>query len=234
MTEVPNYEYSQETLRSVLQLACILDDLKTRIRTGWLIWRVRAKRLESVAEHCYSCLILANLLYPIYPGRESIDMSIVNLMLIFHEIGETLIGDVPVIDKRRHRVKDKAEHRAWKRLLKGLPYEQQVYDLLMHFDEGDTPEAQYAKHIDKLDAPKTMKRYYDAHKFHRLGWCVEHCKMVRNNDDIQSLIARGAKTPVDIWFADEYAEYINDSFFMDVHKILREMNTNIKPEDIAA
>lgn len=31
--------FNVETLRSTLQLACILDDLKTRIRTGWEIWQ---------------------------------------------------------------------------------------------------------------------------------------------------------------------------------------------------
>ena len=94
--------FNAEILRSTLQLACILDDLKTRIRTGWQIWQIRSGRLESVSEHCHSCLLLANLFYPIYPGHEQINLAKVNLMLIYHEIGETIIGDVAVIDKRRH------------------------------------------------------------------------------------------------------------------------------------
>ena len=30
------------TLQSALRLAYILDDLKTRVRTGWKVWRVRS------------------------------------------------------------------------------------------------------------------------------------------------------------------------------------------------
>ncbi len=225
--------FNVETLRSALQLACILDDLKTRIRTGWEIWQVRSGRLESVSEHCHSCLLLANLFYPIYPGHEQINLAKVNLMLIYHEIGETIIGDVAVIDKRRHANKADAEHAAWHKLLSGLPYEQEVYDLLLEFDERQTPEAIFAYRIDKFDATKSMKRYYDSGKFHRLRWSLAHSKMIRENKDIQKLITAGAKTPVDIWFADEYtAPYSDDEFFRAARQIIREMNTNIAPPSL--
>ena len=220
------------TLQSALRLAYILDDLKTRVRTGWKVWRVRSRRLESVSEHCHSCLLLANLFYPIYPGHEQIDLARVNSMLIFHEIGEAIIGDVPMIDKHRHANKADAEHEAWHKLLKDLPYEQEVYDLLMEFDEHKTPEAIFAYRIDKFDATKSMKRYYDAGKFHRLEWSLRHSEMIRNNKDIQKLIAEGAKTPVDIWFADIYAPYKEDEFFAAAHRIIHEMNTNISPPSI--
>ncbi len=213
-------------------MACILDDLKKRIRTGWLVWRVRGKRLESVSEHCHSCLILANLLYPIYPEREQIDLAKVNSMLIFHEIGETVIGDVPVVDKKRHASKATDEHEAWRKLLKGLPYEQEVYDLLMEFDEHKTPEARFAYFIDKFDAIKTMKHYYDAKKFHKLAWCLKNNDMIRNNDDIQKLVKEGAKNALDIWLAEDYQAYRNDEFFLEAHRILHEMNTDINPPTI--
>lgn len=224
--------FDTETLRSTLRLTCILDDLKTRIRTGWKIWQVRSKRLESVSEHCHSCLLLANLFYPIYPERERIDLAKVNSMLIFHEIGETIIGDVPMIDKRRHANKAEAEHQAWRKLLKGLPYEQEVYDLLIEFDERETPEAKFAYFIDKFDATKTMKHYYDAGKFHKLRWSLQHSEMINGNDDIRKLVAEGAKTPVDIWFAEKYAPFCEDEFFSVAFKILREMNTDISPPSL--
>ena len=224
--------FNVETLESALRLACILDDLKKRIRTGWKIWRVRDKRLESVSEHCHSCLILANLFYPLYPGHEQINLAKVNSMLIFHEIGETIIGDVPMIDKKRHASKADAEHAAWRKLLKGLPYEQEVYDLLLEFDEHETPEARFAYFIDKFDATKTMKHYYDAGKFHKLSWNLKNSSMIRDNDDIQKLVKEGAKNAVDIWFADKYAPYDGDEFFLEAHRILREMNTNINPPTI--
>ena len=224
--------YDVETLRSTLRLACILDDLKTRIRTGWKFWRVRSKRLESVSEHCHSCLLLANMFYPIYPDRDQINLARVNQMLIWHEIGETVIDDIALIDKRRHENKAESEHRAWRKLLSGLPYEQDVYDLLIEFDEHKTPDAKFSFYIDKFDAMKTMKHYYDLGKFHRLAWSMKHCEKIKNNEDIQKLVKEGAKDPVDIWFADIYIAFHDDAFFMDAQRVIREMNTNIEPPSV--
>ena len=125
-----------------------------------------------------------------------------------------------------------SEHKAWRKLLKGLPYEQEVYDLLMEFDEHETAESRYAYLIDKFDATKSMKRYYDAGKFHKLKWSLQHDETLRDNDDIQRLIADGAKTPVDIWFANEFAPYWDDKFFQTAHQILREMDTDIDPSSL--
>lgn len=215
-------------LYEVLQFNCIIDDLKTRIRAGWLGWNVSAERLESVAEHCFSALMMANTLYPLYPYSYKLNLAKVNLMLIFHEIGETIIGDVPVISKD-HATKDAAEHEAWRKLLRGLPYEDMVFKLLMEFDGHKTLESKFAYYIDKIDAKKTMKRYYDQGYFPSLEECVEKGEMVRENKTIQELRKKGAKTPLDIWFADEYAEYKDDAFFMEVHNLLRAMDTNIAP-----
>ena len=111
-------------------------------------------------------------------------------------------------------------------------YEQEVYDLLLEFDEHKTPEARFAYFIDKFDATKTMKHYYDAGKFHQLAWNLKNSAMIRDNDDIQKLVKKGAKNAVDIWFADKYAPYDGDEFFLEAHRILREMNTNIEPPTI--
>ena len=227
--------YSDEALRSVIELACILDDLKTRIRTGWLIWGIRAKRLESVAEHCFSCLTLANLIYPLYPDRDKIDLSKVNRMLIFHELGEPIVGDVPLVDKRRHSIKGALERLAWRKLLESLPYRDEIYALLDEFERRETPEAQYSFHVDKIDATKTAKGYYDRRKFHRLEWSLRHSELIRNNEDIQRMVRNGAKDPMDIWFDDVYAPYKGrDEFFWKIHCMLREMNTNIQPPKLDA
>jgi putative hydrolase of HD superfamily len=218
-------------LREVLEFMCIIDDLKTRIRTGWLNWRVDEERLESVAEHTFSALVAANCLYPLHPNRDEIRIDRVNKMLIFHEIGETVIGDVPVISSK-HANKAEAEHEAWKMLLKGLPYEDEVFGLLMEFDECQTPDAKYAYHIDKIDAKKTAKRYNDRGSFHSLQQCYDDSATIRQNPVINDLMKRGVDTPIDIWFSPEFVEYGDDPFFMEVHNLLYEMNTNIKPPEL--
>ena len=221
--------FDSVALKSALELACILDDLKTRIRTGWIVWPVTVERLESVAEHCWGCLILANLLYPLHPNRESIDLAKVNEMLIWHEIGEAIIGDVPMSDEARHDAKAEDEHRAWRKLLAPLPYGERVYALLIEFDAHETAESLFAFPIDKLEALKHMKEDVDRGSFHSLPWYLVHSEMIYNGESVRKKIDEGAETPVDIWYDEKTAPYKDDEFFMAVHRMFREMNTDLAP-----
>ena len=209
-----------------LSLACELDNLKWRVRTGWNVWMIRGRR-ESISEHCHGALILANLLYPYHPDRDKIDINRVNLMLIWHEMGEKKIGDVPEIDRKRHKNKAEAEHAAWREMLAELPKEQRdfIYDLLMEFDAHETPEAKFAYYIDKIEANKQMKHYVDAGRTWPLKWIVRFRKVIRRDEETQKIIADGAKTPAEVFMADAYQRYKDDPFFMEVHKLLKAMDT---------
>ena len=207
---------------NALALACELDTLKWKIRTGWKIWMIRGRR-ESISEHCHGCLILANLLYPYHPDKDNIDLNRVNLMLIWHEIGEKKIGDVPEIDRKRHGSKAEAEHAAWKELLSELPKEQAefIYDLLMEFDAHETPESKFAYYIDKIEANKQMKHYVDAGRTWSLKWIRCFRRVIRKDAETTKIIRDGAKTPAEVFMADAYQRYKDDPFFMEVHKILK-------------
>lgn len=210
-----------------LTLACELDALKWKVRTGWKIWMIRGRR-ESISEHCHGCLILANLLHPFHPDKDNIDLNRVNLMLIWHEIGEKKIGDVPEIDRKRHGSKEEAEHAAWKELLSELTKEQRefIYDLLMEFDAHETPESKFAYYIDKIEANKQMKHYVDAGRTWPLKWIVRFRRVIRKDEVTMKIIRDGAKTPADVFLADDYQRYSDDPMFMEVHKILKDvMNT---------
>lgn len=227
-----NASFDIDTLKAAVRLSCILDDLKTRVRSGWTVWKIDSERLESVYEHCADCLVLANLLYPLYPDRDKVNIDRVNKMLANHEIGEAIIGDVPITDQERHDNKADDEHRAWRLLLKDLPYGDEVYDLLMEFDGHETPDSRFAYFIDKIVAMKQMKRYHDEGKVHSLEWCMENCEKVRTNKRIIGLVANGMDSALDVWFDEVWQPYRDDEFFMAAHRILYEMDTNIKPPSL--
>ena len=108
-----------------------------------------------------------------------------------------------------------------------------TYDMpLMEFDEHKTPDSRFAFFVDKIVAIKNMKRYYDEGKFHDLQWHIRNCEKVRENTMIQKMAANGAETAADVWFDEEWAPYKDDEFFMAVHRILYEMDTNIKPPEL--
>ena len=227
-----NIKIDTEVLEKAVRLSCILDKLKTLERSGWTVWKVDSERLESVYEHVADALMFAALIYPLYPYKDQVNIDRVNEMLIKHEMGEAVIGDVPVTDKERHDNKADAEHRAWLLLLGDLPYAKEDYDLLMEFDEHKTPDSRFAFFVDKIVAIKNMKRYYDEGKFHDLQWHIRNCEKVRENTMIQKMAADGAETAADVWFDEEWAPYKDDEFFMAVHRILYEMDTNIKPPEL--
>lgn len=230
MTQEQPIDFS--ALKLSLQLACILDDLKKRIREGWIVWPVSVERLESVAEHSWGCLMLANLLYPLHPNSDKIDIAIVNEMLIWHEIGEAIIGDVPMSDKKRHDAKVEDEHRAWKQLLSQLPYGDRIYNLLIEFDAHLTPESMFAYAIDKLEALKHIKEDADSGNTHSLAWYLVHNEMLYQSESIRKQIDEGAETVVDIWFDVKDASWAKDPFFKAVRDILLEMDTNLKPPEL--
>ena len=212
----------------VLEFAHIVDELKCRLRAGWENWSVQADRLESVAEHCFSALILAICLHPLHPDSGRIDINKVLKMLILHEIGETIIGDMTPLDAG---YEDKAgiEHQAWRKLLSGMPLENEWYDLLIEFDAHETPESRFAYHIDKLDAEKTLKWYYDSGEMPSLSQCMARNSKIGNNPQVRELVEKGAKTPLDIWYADEYVELRDDPFFMQVLSVIREKDMGKLP-----
>ena len=201
----PNVENSVESTSPEKDSASSENTLKWKIRTGWKIWMIRGRR-ESISEHCHGCLILANLLYPYHPDKDNIDLNRVNLMLIWHEIGEKKIGDVPEIDRKRHGSKAEAEHAAWKELLSELPKEQAefIYDLLMEFDAHETPESKFAYYIDKIEANKQMKHYVDAGRTWSLKWIRRFRRVIRKDAETTKIIRDGAKTPAEVFMADAY------------------------------
>ncbi len=222
---------NEEDVRTIgiynaLSLACELDVLKWRVRTGWNIWMIRGRR-ESISEHCHGCLILADLLYPYHPDRDKINLNRVEQMLIWHEIGEKKIGDVPEVDRRRHGSKAEAEHAAWLELLSRLTKEQReyIYDLLMEFDAHETPESKFAYYIDKIEANKMAKHYTDAGRVWPLKWILFFRKILRKDEITMKIVSDGAKTPGEVFLADAYQRYSDDPLFMEVHRMLKFMNT---------
>jgi 5'-deoxynucleotidase YfbR-like HD superfamily hydrolase len=46
-------------VQNVLEFYKLTNKLKNMVRTGWKQWEVSAERVESVAEHVYSTIMLA-------------------------------------------------------------------------------------------------------------------------------------------------------------------------------
>ena len=170
----------------VINFYVICNRLKNIIRTGWKDWQVKKERIESVAEHIYGTQMLALAVYSEY--NYNIDIVRVIYMLAVHELGETIIGDYNPFDISKEE-KIKIEHEAIHNILKKLSKGIDIENLLLEFDENNTPEAKFAYMCDKMECDIQCKLYDEA-------GCVDvnNPNVFNNlNEAEQSLVKAGQK-----------------------------------------
>lgn len=120
------------------------EALKDTLRSG----HTRGGRPESTAEHSWRLCLMALTLAEALPG---IDVARLIELLIVHDLGEALSGDVPAPEQRGD--KTASERQAMETLLAPLP-EPARARLLARWDEynaASTAEARVAKGLDRLE-----------------------------------------------------------------------------------
>jgi putative hydrolase of HD superfamily len=131
--------------RRLLDCFAELHNLVKIPRTGWIMAGVREP--ESVADHCYEAALMAYTLTRYIP--EPVDMGKVLTMLLFHEIGESRLTDLP----RRGSVymkqaKGLAESQIGRDVIGDIAPE--LLDILQEFHERATVEARLAEACEEL------------------------------------------------------------------------------------
>lgn len=215
----------EDKIRKLMKFYLLATKLKYKIRAGWDKngWNVLAERIESIAEHVYGVCILAISIDSEFDMN--IDIEKVIKMLVLHEIGETIIGDITPFDGVSVEDKNNIEHKAWKKLLDGLIKGEELYNLLMEFDQRKTSDAKFAYLCDKLEADIQSKVYED------MGY-------QRNLDDqetnkcykyphIQEILASGAETAFDVWYENDKSKFEESVVFKKILEYVKDNNMNI-------
>jgi putative hydrolase of HD superfamily len=137
---------------ALLSLLRNVERLKSTHRSAY----TAAGEVESVAAHTWRLCLMAVLVAPSFP---EVDGHRLLQMLLVHDLGEAVRGDVPAPEQARRRAADPhADKAADERadlvsLLAPLPDAMQG-DLLALWDEYEgaaTPTARLAKALDKLE-----------------------------------------------------------------------------------
>lgn len=153
---------SEETGRAgpgddIIQTAFRFDVLARLPRTGFLIRGI--DRPESVAEHSFIAAVMAALLVPEIK-KEGFDVDGEKLvsMVLLHEAGEILLGDIPAPAAAFFGPGGKAdaERAAAAAVLRGHPECALVAD---EFEEGGSLEARIARSLDKLQLMVRVLKY---------------------------------------------------------------------------
>ncbi len=205
--------------KNVLEFYCLCNKLKYVIRTGWKNWHVNKERLESVAEHVYGTQMLAIAMYSEY--KYDIDIGKVVYMLAVHELEEIIIGDLTQFQISREE-KEKLGHEAIEKVLSPLKDKEYIKNIILEFDDRETPEANFAYHIDKLECDIQCKLYDEDN-------CVDVDK-VRNklnfhDPEVFKMLDEG-KSWSEMWMTFGQRRYGYDENFTEVSNYAKDNRIN--------
>ena len=213
----------ENALKNALTFYVLATQLKYKIRSGWddRHWNITAERRESIAEHIYGTCILAIAIASEFDVK--VDLQKVIMMLVLHELGEVVIGDITPFDNISREEKIEMEYKAIWYILGDLRKKKECYDLLLEFEEKQTKEAIFASHCDKLDADFQAKTYQDMGYQNPLS--DQENNIVFKNPRIQQMLENGAKEPFDIWYEWDKPLYEDDKNFLNLLNYIKEINT---------
>ena len=215
----------EEHIRNAMRFYLLATKLKYKIRSGWdkEHWNVNSERIESIAEHVYGTCILAISLDSEF--QLNMNMEKVLKMLTIHEIGEVLIGDITPFDKITLEEKAEMEHKAMRNVLGDLFNKEELFSLLIEFDEHNTKESKFAYLCDKMEADIQAKIYQDMGCQHSLD--DQENNVVFKSPKIGKMIEDGAQTAFDIWYEWDKAKFDKDPVFVKALSYIKKNNTNI-------
>lgn len=213
----------EEKLRNSMRFYILATQLKYKIRSGWdkTHWNVSKERIESIAEHVYGTCILALSIDSEF--KTDLDINKVIKMLVLHELGEVIIGDITPFDNITPEEKMKKEHDAMREVIGDLVNQEDFLSLLFEFDEKKTKEAIFAHHCDKLEADIQAKVYQDMGCQHPLD--EQEDNLVFKSNKVQQMVKDGAQTSFDIWYEWDKSLYYDDEDFARLLDYVRTINT---------
>lgn len=154
-----------ERLTAQLRFILETDKLKRVLRRNLL---VDGSRRENDAEHSWQLTLMARLFAEYAPDGTDIDR--VTEMLVLHDIVEIDAGDTFLYDPQHAASQSQREHAAAERLYAILPDDQakHAHELWNEFESRTTPEARFAKAIDRL-APMLANWHTDGGTWVQFG-----------------------------------------------------------------
>ena len=200
----------QMRLRNAARFYLLATQLKYKIRSGWdeRHWNISRERIESVAEHIYGTCVLAIAIDSEFECN--INLNKVIKMLIIHELGEVVIGDITPFDNISAEEKLRMEYEGVVKVIGDLRNKNELISLWQEFDERMTREAIFAYYCDKLEADIQSKIYQDMGCQHELD--DQDNNVVFKNPKIQKMIGDGAQTAFDIWYEWDKIIYKDKAF----------------------
>ena len=94
-----------EKIAKSLRFYLLANELKDKLRSGWIQWNIDRERVESVAEHIYGTCILAIAIDSEFDLN--IDLYKVVMMLVLHEIEEVKTRISELEEEKNQKIEKK-------------------------------------------------------------------------------------------------------------------------------
>lgn len=213
---------NSKKITNAMSFYLLTATLKDKIRSGWddEHWNISKERRESVAEHVYGVCNLAIAMDSEF--EFDIDLLKVLKMLIVHELGEIIIGDITPFDNVSPEEKRKIEQDAVAKVAGNLLRKDEIISLWLEFEERSSNEAVFAFLCDKLEADLQAKIYQDMGYQNPLD--EQENNVVFKSKKVKQIIADGAETAFDVWYEYDQSIYGENLAFFAMLDYAKEHN----------
>ena len=149
----------RETLKKILKVFLTLQWAKELPRQGFIALGFKRNEADSVAAHSWTTSVLVYFLASeLKKNRVKIDVNKAVKMALFHDMAETIVGDVGTFVKGMAKgAFAPIEEEGLKSLVSDLPSKEEVIQLVEEYMQRRTIEARVCKVADNLDALAQVK-----------------------------------------------------------------------------
>ena len=181
-------------LKKILKVFLTLQWAKELPRQGFIALGFKRNEADSVAAHSWTTAILAYMLaLEMKKQGKKIDPDKVMKMAIFHDMAETIVGDVGTFVKGMAKgAFAPIEEEGLKWLVDDLPSKQEIIDLVEEYMRRETLEARICKVADNLDALAqakgvpaalpALKYFKEVYHITKVPWHKQAVEMILNDE----------------------------------------------------
>lgn len=183
-----------QTLKKILKVFLTLQWAKELPRQGFIALGFKRNEADSVAAHSWATAMLAYLFaVEMKKNGEKIDVDKVVKMALFHDMAETIVGDVGTFVKSMAKgAFAPIEEEGLKWLVADLPQKKEIVTLVDEYMKRKTLEARLVKVCDNLDAlaqakgvpaaASALKYFKEVYHITKIPWHKNAVEMILKDE----------------------------------------------------
>ena len=183
-----------QTLKKILKVFLTLQWAKELPRQGFIALGFKRNEADSVAAHSWTTAMLTYLLASeMKKNGTKINVDKAVKMAIFHDMAETIVGDVGTFVKGMAKGAFAGiEEEGLKWLVADLPQKEEIISLVEEYMQRKTPEARICKAADNLDAlahakgvpaaQSALKYFKEVYHITKIPWHKQAVEMILRDE----------------------------------------------------